>query len=565
MHDDQANKDATVPESVIPPASLGNEKPTRNIRPKKTSRKKWRHRTSIHQLKSGDPYATPARRTEIDAEMNNRFMPPPDESLHLASFTLIEAYTPTTVYRLSESLNKLQNRLGGAPTPAIEHLERSRNLGLAGGWVNIDLIRRPGKWVHPSGYIDPTLPEGISAATTTIVTATPSLTILVCTFILEEEEGNLTKPLLETHQTEYGKVNVFVEGALGSLRSKIPWARPRRFSTTRNTKMVWQLKKEETDAIFERYEAPCSEWFESRFPGRFSEELLESRPKARLIVTRKEKPISTGGLTWTTAAGINSHWDLWASTSPEGWTANVDRFRNQNSVLTFSGVRAVLGELTSGPDDERESKWTISQGFHEEFAQLISIWGVSQLLDVYMRHLSHLRDTVAARKQRFRPVAQARKLDNYIMRDGIDLSMIAEEVKTHSDALSVHRYTSTRFIRADDSRGPNHPPSPGAASQDLSSSILSAISDRADQLVTSSRAATTGITASAELRQSISNARLQRSTLTITLVALAVAVASLYVAWVTLKQAESDKKKSDPVITVTIQTTPSASPTSATP
>ena len=118
---------------------------------------------------------------------------PPTETVHLGGLVLTEAYTPSTVSMLYRALNKLPidyNR----KREWLTALTNSRR-GARGGWEHLGMVRHPGEFIVGEGYYDPRLPDGVDAVWLYLHYIAPSLAVIVATFTLTEEAGDLSTPL----------------------------------------------------------------------------------------------------------------------------------------------------------------------------------------------------------------------------------------------------------------------------------------------------------------------------------------------------------------------------------
>jgi hypothetical protein len=216
---------------------------------------------------------------------------PFNEEVHLGGLVLSEAFPPSTAATLYKAL-------GDFPTTRekkqelMERLTKSRSAAGTGGWVGMSLIHRRDESNFKFGRADTDLPDNIEAVWLYIHFLTPSLTVVVATFVLTDQSGNLSDILRAAYHTEMVNPSIRVSGPFGGLRAHIPWARPERHSEQVAIRRALQQKQSACEAMIERHEKACWDWFTNRFPGRFSVELLATRPTLCIFLTNSTVAIS---------------------------------------------------------------------------------------------------------------------------------------------------------------------------------------------------------------------------------------------------------------------------------
>jgi hypothetical protein len=191
-------------------------------------RPRWHQRPTIRTLRRR---AVEERRfTERwDRRDNEETRLPTTEAVHLGGLVLTEAFTPSSVSGLYRSLEELPIDRPDLKREWLTELTRSRR-GETGGWRNLGAVRRPGSFLMGDGFTDAALPEGVDAVWLHLSYITPSLALLVATFTITEEAGDLSGLLRKDFRTIHRDVHVGVLGRGAALRQKCPWARPARYS-----------------------------------------------------------------------------------------------------------------------------------------------------------------------------------------------------------------------------------------------------------------------------------------------------------------------------------------------
>ena len=127
-----------------------------------------------------------------------------------------------------------------------------------------------------------------------------------------------------------------------------------------------------------------------------------------------------------------------------------------------------------------------------------------------------------------RPVRDAKALDSFLMRDGLDASTIISDLEDFTEDLVRFRWGVPEYTE-DMEEYPETMRTRRAPNQ-LLPSLLKGLQAQARQLDRNMTATTTNINASAGLRQAIANTIVQRRLLILTVVAIAIAILSVIVA-----------------------------------
>jgi hypothetical protein len=407
----------------------------------------------------------------------------------------------------------------------LTELARSRR-GASGGWRSLGSVRRPGSFTMGDGFHDATLPEGVEAVWLHLSYVTPSLAVLVATFTITEQAGDLSALLRKDYQTMHLDVRVRVYGRGAALRQKCPWARPAEYGLRYNMSRVEDQKRLACEAVIRRHEEACSRWLADRFPGRFAAN-PNSRPVMRLMFTQEQVPFQEGKA-WLRPVGLSDNLEVWRSTETElpGWALVLSRwpYRHERHVVTVAARRRdAAREPTEG--ESGESNWYLTQEFASYQAPLAARYAIASLLSVYSDGLGDLRDRAGGRPRLRRPVREALDLDQYLIGDGLDSATITADIRLLTEDLKQFRWNVPEYT--EDLEGyPAHLREKQEPHEFLPA-LCSWLRNQANRLAEDTATTTSNIRASAELRQAIANTRLQRTTLLLSLAATVIAVISL--------------------------------------
>jgi hypothetical protein len=150
------------------------------------------------------------------------------------------------------------------------------------------------------------------------------------------------------------------------------------------------------------------------------------------------------------------------------------------------------------------------------------------LLSLYANRLAVLREQASNRHRIARPVRDAKALDDFLMRDGLDASTITSDLEDFTKDLGRFRWEAPEYTEDMDEypeairtqRRPN----------ELLPLLRQGLETQAHQLDRDMKATTSNISASAGLRQAIANTIVQRRLQILTLVAITIAILSVIVA-----------------------------------
>jgi hypothetical protein len=477
----------------------------------------WRTRKDVSHLREVD-----GRIWETwDRGDNPATRLPDDEEIHLAGLVVAEAFTPATapaLYRALASFPAPEDR----KKEWADRVTRGRSaVGMAGS-VRLGRIRRTGNQVPGLDLIDPTLPPEVEEAWAYLFVPTPSVTVLVTTFTLTDEAGNLSPLLCADYQSEAYDVRVCIPGRLGRIRARIPWWRPKNYRVSYSSRTAEDKKRQACDSLIFGYEKACQIWLAARFPGTFSTARLVSRPLVRLLLTKKTVPFDVTSPRWLGPPRLGFGPDVWRSTSQPGWAIRLNSGSPARQFTATAAARRRDIALEHAPEGQGESTPSLTAQFAFYQSTFVARWAIACLLSLYTDRLAGLRDRPVRRRLR-RPVREALNLDSYLLGDGLDTSTVTADVRDLTENPAYFEQGMPVYI--EDVHYAN-----SRAPQELAPWLLDRLKHRGLGLERDADVSTRNISASAGLRQAIANTRLQRTTLLLTTIAIAIAVISLFVA-----------------------------------
>lgn len=482
----------------------------------------WWQRPTVRALRQ-DFDADRDYRRRSDERDNKETRLPPDESIHLAGVVLTEAFTPSTVSALYRALEELPSGPADRTHDRLVALDRARS-GQSGGWQNFGPVRPPGTFLMGQGMHDADLPAGVQAVWLHLNYPLPSVAVVVATFCLTEDAGDLSQMLRRDFRTGHEHVVVRVYGPLGTIRARIPWARPRQHGTSASIHRAEDQKRRACESQISALQEACQAWMAARFPGRFAQEPTVERPAIRLIMTEKETPYKNRH-PWLRPIDLGSGPYVWRSSEGSGWALSEDRWghRERPYLMTMAARRADVARAHSSNGDPDVDNWSITYDVGTDHAPLAARHALSTLLSVYANRLARLRDKAGAEQSMRRPVTEALALDDYLIRDGLDVAAVTADVVALTKDDLTFRWHVPEYTEDIDDHGLGR----GREPREYVPLLRRRVRRQAKQLAQDSAATTVNVRASAELRQAISNTRLQRQVLVLAVIAIIVSVLGL--------------------------------------
>lgn len=488
--------------------------------------KRWYQRPTVRALIKQAENEASDFHAGWDKHENDESRLPSSEAVHLGGLVLIEAFTPSTVSALYRTLERWPTDRPERKNEWLDQLAQSRS-GDAGAWQNLGVVRPPGTFVMGDGHHDDDLPQGVDAVWLHVSYVTPALAMVVATFSLSEEAGDLSGILRADYATQHRNVRLRVYGRFGDLRARIPWSRPKLHGIGYGISPPEDQKKRACASLNTAQEAACGRWFHANFPGRFSRAEAERRPVIRMLFTKEEVPYQRRRA-WLRPIGLDFDVPLWKSSELEGWWLTEERWTHprRRHIMTLAAKR---GDAARSPGSgmEGDSNWYLTQRFASDQSPLAARYAMTALLSLYADRLGELRDAAGSARFPRRPVRAGRELDRYLIRDGLDAATVTSDLNVFTRDLNLFRWNVPEFTEFTDHLRPLPAGLKRAEPAGYVPALRDRIREQAARLATDTRVTTDNVKASAELRQAIANTRLQRLILTLSVIAVIIACVSL--------------------------------------
>lgn len=258
---------------------------------------------------------------ECDLEDNNSTKPPAEEKVRVPSIWAFEIYTPSTISNLYNGIKNLglSNSVFGIDSNFEDSIRNLRFRASGGGWVNLGAISDSSiKMFMPE--IKAKLPQGITSVGLSVLQNMPSITILICHFIFDEETANsLNEPLSCNYATYTEKIKT------GIRIINVP-----------------HQKKNQTELTRAYLRTLCTSWIAENMPGYFSSKPLHNLfPTCELILLNKHNPLDKIGNkvydSYLSMLGLNKEYNAWCANRIYGlylYIPENSRERTNNIVLS---------------------------------------------------------------------------------------------------------------------------------------------------------------------------------------------------------------------------------------
>jgi hypothetical protein len=449
-----------------------------------------------------------------DEPENKKTKLPVSEQIHLGGLVLVEVFPPSYASSLGRGIYGLpiarQKKM-----ELISWLSKRRTASGVMGHTKLATIQRG-------------CPKGVDSVHIHLYSLQPSLTVLIAIFAIADDAGDLSK-VLRTDYPSNGRVSV--TGRLGWARSRMPWSRPARDLVSRPAWQPSSRKRQAFEDLIRSREMVCWAWLVNRFPGRFGDANPKFRPSFRIVTTRESSPF-VDNHAWLGPPDLRFRPYLWRPTTSENWILQVSDWPRDQQVRATAATRQLMAQSGTQQRTDLHSPQQMALEFGSGHSSVIARWATSCLISLYTDELAALRDH-AGRLPRRRwwhrwPRLQLRaalKLDRYLIGDGLDASTVASDVASFAE--DPQNFDTS--IRAYPEYLDPFPSSAQAANpaRELMAWIREGLRENAERLKRDTAAATENIRASAELRQSIANTRMQRVVVIVALLTLIATVVTL--------------------------------------
>lgn len=477
-----------------------------------------------------------------DQQENEESRIDPDRELRSPMIWGVELYGPAEVGSLYAGLKKLGwSRAGGWKQEhnSASQVQRMRSQG-AGAWANLGIVRRRGdnsSWSGDRNFA--ALPDGVGSLIVSASQISPSLTAIVVGFQLEEllaqgYEAELNKDRRTFHRRISG-------------RWSIEHVSPA------------HQKKDAVDAIRSERRAVVGAWFARNFPGYFCGLNLGARfPTMELLVGRgltlrdEDEPRSRAIHSWQRLLMNASPYEVWDSSECPGLQIGFDWHHDED---TGRHVYLTLDPKTF-PDEPHggfggPSLHAFSFRCDQMFTGLLVQLAALEYLKVHARGLHTAREHLKIARSNSRDVTKSlEEIGRFF-----DRTLGAPAIVRELSELSEHEGW---FRRSCGDFGTNAWEEDGERRM-LYTDLQSGLRIRSTRLTQDEALLRTHfeqLTTILSVQESI---RLQRRTLLLTLIALAVAFGSLAIAVYGPPGSKTVSQQAEPEEDASLDAMPSAS------
>jgi hypothetical protein len=428
-------------------------------------------------------------------------VPPEGEEINFHAVWAIEAYTPLHADRLFERLESLGFgredpwQRGGIRA----QLERARGRPRGGTWLNLDHVFPPGtRSFRLFGGIEAPLPKGIRCARPSLHALTPSVTMLVTQFVLDDETATAFNRL--SRRTDFKPRTQIRENGV----SLTPSDQVKQFA-------LHDLRAELRDR--------GTSWVSEQVPGVFSSGLGgRPMPSAELVTTELAVPYARGDGVWEYVefAGLGYDPFHWVSDELEHWRLAFARDEDY-AVIAARRPDVIKEKYTQHGDDER---WPLTYELHEYLAKDLALWGASHMLLAFHGRLRAVRDHELQRRRLQTASKHLQTIRDEFLQDALDARDAAVELERYADDERRFEWNACEWKASDDRRGQER----------LLENLRLTVKDNAAALAGAEARLRDGLIVDSSVVGTRAGLRLNWWMLLITLVALVLAIVSLIVA-----------------------------------
>ena len=444
-----------------------------------------------------------------DAAENEKTRLPDNEQIALPALWLAEIYTPTT----RAGLVRLRDYVALAKLP-----HRNQDIERMISSTRLDRMRvvSPLPWVVPSdsGIFVPErivdkLPPRIAHVGLTLLSVTPSITVLVFEFVLKEEDGLRLNEVINADRAT-------------TIR--------RTGKTRRSILHVENQKRGDVAEFRKSIQKDAENWIRMRVPGFFSESSSGSFPAIELLATQLADPFEPNDSTsrpdpYRDMLDLENWLGYWRCVDYDYFRLSQSRF---DEFLAPRSYRLALAAQMSALADNRLPHTGIGTTNHEILSAaiqaigawlpaLLSRWALTALLSEVDRYLSLLRDEAMA-SMGGNSARELIALRDSLLRVGLDSRIVATEIVEFAAEQDEWEYgvPDFAFVTHD-----------GRSTESLSSVL------RKGQRATGKRVGQVEsdlgelLSTSADLTGSVQNLRLQGKVLWLTVVSSIIAIVAL--------------------------------------
>ena len=468
--------------------------------------KRWSWYREIRQHERDEPSIW----GKHDPDENARGRLPDDEDVQVPAIWVAELYTPSTVGGLLDGIRHLGWEHGRSRDNSLTKWMNDVREGRKAGWTSLGLVSPPGEAQLMKERTAP-LPYGAKVALPILMSLTPSLTAFVVVFLLDDNAAaSLGTPLRAEFMTTTRRDPLFRSWHI--IRYVL------RNGAVRFGRRIFDpdiTRREAVRSCLRNLESHCVAWVHEHLPGAFSSLGGARNPTAALLVTEQVRPLSEEARAIRALSGlaIDRYYDAWESDEwpgarlvlPRGWD-------DEGSRLVFSCRRRDAFPDRPGYHDPT-SNWTIAQRADDLVRGLLSRWALTCLLDSYHEALSTLRDQTAL-NSRYRPVRDLKTLRSLTRTTLYDIGACSQEIAAFAESDRLYRHDVLEMVYVSEVRGKK---------RELLVGLKSSQVQRARQVQREAELLRLTLSTSNDLSQTISNIRIQRLVVWLTLISIGIA------------------------------------------
>jgi hypothetical protein len=456
-----------------------------------------------------------------DEERNHASRMSADERLEYASLWLTDLYGPSTVESLIRGIRSLGwQKVRSRPSDdLIEWIRDSRSR--PGQWTSLGFVApRDGSHFMADHIAD--LPDGVTGLFPSVHAVSEGMTALQIRFTFDDAAASeLQDALTRDYQTYFSALPPVLEG--------VPWFRRWWRRAFRLRSPTWRSgytihdpdhqRRDAANAVRRERRFECSRWMRDHFPGALSQAATKAElPGAELLLTDREEPLTrtTKNFGAFQAAGLSDYFFAWRS---DEWPAVRAIFprdgRDPGSrAITFACRRGDAFRDRAGGDDQ--SRWAIAYRADDYVHGLAIRWAYSTLLSEHRERLTRLRDASAPLRSSRRPLGDLRQRRRLLATESLDAETASRHIKRVASDEGRFSWDVIELVEAE--------PPEGRRTRRLLPALRAAQLEQADELVEDLRLVVATLSTDSNLAGIMSNIRLQRLVVLLTVVAVAIAV-----------------------------------------
>jgi hypothetical protein len=450
------------------------------------------------------------RDPERDRKRNKETELPPEENVNVLAFWATEAYGPAEIevlYAGLEALSWDKGRLGHDNSGSVDWIKQQRQIG-SEGTFNLGIVHRAGatKYIHQELFAE--LPPGVEYLIVEIHQVCPSLTCLQIVFVLSQDRQRVYTDQLKLERTT---IHEPIGGRLGAYKILDPGHQKQR---------AIESHRRELQVL-------AAQWFRRYFPGVFCSTTSGSLPTAELITTRHaslfDDPNAPSSLELLSRLLANcSPYSAWKNTKHQSFmfathdTANGDV---THLVITLPEESIAEDAVKHYGGRDQPALVAFVQG---QLDGILVRFAVIALLNSFRRTLMQTRDKLRVASPRKRRVLKSLDYIQNFFGASLQVPSIVGEVASATKKPHSYRWTCDGFVEVIPFR--DEPPAK------LYERLSTHTNSLANRLLNDDRATRESFKQISEVVVARESVKAQRRMEFLTVVAIAVAALSLWIA-----------------------------------